>query len=83
MRFQRSSDQPDDYTHPVAESIDEALARLARQDARLNPPAPPASRARAVRSRLVSRDLVWKVIRWLIILGIAWFFFRAVQGGGR
>jgi hypothetical protein len=83
MRWKRRGSQPEDYTHPAAESIDEALARLARQDTRLNPAGPPTSRVRQVGSRWATRDRIWTVLRWVIILGIAWVIWRAMQGGNR
>jgi hypothetical protein len=79
MRIKRREDEPRDYTNPAAESIDEALARLARQDKRLNPAGPPTSPARAVGPRRVTRDRIWTGLRWVIILGIAWAVWRFVQ----
>jgi len=79
MRIQRRENQPEDYTNPAAESIDEALARLARQDKRLNPAGPPTSPARAVGPRRVTRDRIWTVLRWVIILGVAWTIWRVAQ----
>ena len=81
MRSKRRSDQPEDYAHPAAESIDQALARLARQDPRLNPAGPPTSRVRAVGPTRATRDRIWLVLRWVIILGVAWAILRATQSG--
>jgi hypothetical protein len=81
MRIRRNGDQPQDYTNPAAESIDEALARLARQDTRLNPPGAPASRVRVVGPSRATRDRIWIVLRWLIILGIAWVIWRVARSG--
>jgi len=83
MRIKRRVDQPEDYTHPAAESIDEALARLARQDTRLNPAGPPTSRVRTVGASRQTRDRIWTVLRWIIILGIAWVIWRVAQSGSR
>jgi hypothetical protein len=79
MRMKRREDKPDDYTNPAAESIDEALARLARQDKRLNPVGPPTSRVRGVGPSRAARDRIWIGVRWVIILGIAWILWRIVQ----
>jgi hypothetical protein len=79
MRIKRREDQPADYTNPAAESIDEALARLARQDKRLNPAGPTTSRLRAVGPSRATRDRIWIGLRWIIILGIAWAIWRFVQ----
>jgi len=79
MRIKRREDEPEDYTNPAAESIDEALARLARQDKRLNPGGPPTSRLRAVGPGRASRDRIWSGLRWIIILGIAWAIWRVAQ----
>ena len=76
MRMRRREDEQDGFTTPAAESIDEALARLARQDARLNPDGPPAPRMRAVGAGRASRDRIWVALRWLIILGLAWALWR-------
>ena len=81
MRIRSRPDETDDYTHPAAESIDEALARLARQDRHMTPAESPARRARAVGPSRAARDRVWTVVRWLIILGIAWAIWRILQGG--
>jgi len=81
MRIKRRAEQASDYTNPAAESIDEALARLARQDRRLNPVAPPEQSVRAGGRVGVSRDRVWVVLRWLIILGVAWFAWRLIRNG--
>ena len=83
MRFKRRVDLPEDYTNPAAESIDEALARLARQDKRLNPAGPSTSRVRAMGPSRVTRDRVWAVLRWVLVLGIAWVIWRAAQSGNR
>jgi hypothetical protein len=83
MRGKRRGEQPEDYTHPAAESIDEALARLARQDTRLNPAGPPTSRVRVVGPSRATRDRIWTVLRWIIVLGIAWVIWRATQSGDR
>ncbi len=76
MRMRRREDEPADYTNPAAESIDEALARLARQDKRLNPAGPPTSQLRAVGAGRAARDRIWIVLRWIIILGLAWAIWR-------
>ena len=81
MRIRSHADEPDDYTHPAAESIDEALARLARQDRHLNPADQPASRVRALGPSRAARDRIWTVVRWLIILGVAWVIWRVAQIG--
>jgi len=81
MRDKRRGEQPPDYTNPAAESIDEALARLARQDTRLNPVAPATSRVRAIGQVSAARDRIWTVLRWIIILGIAWVIWRISQRG--
>lgn len=72
MRMKRREDEPEGYTNPAAESIDEALARLARQDKRLNPVGPSTSRLRAVGPSRAARDRIWTGVRWIIILGLAW-----------
>ncbi len=79
MRIKRREDEPEDYTNPAAESIDEALTRLARQDKRLNPAGPPTSRARAAGQSWATRDRIWTGLRWMIILGIAWAIWRVAQ----
>ena len=79
MRIKRREDEPEDYTNPAAESIDEALARLARQDKRLNPAGQATSRARAVGPSRATRDRIWTGLRWMIILGIAWAIWRVSQ----
>jgi hypothetical protein len=76
MRMKRRDDEPDDYTNPATESIDEALARLARQDKRLNPDGPLTPQVRAVGAGRATRDRIWIGLRWLIILGIAWGIWR-------
>ena len=79
MRIKRREDESEDYANPAAESIDEALARLARQDKRLNPAGPPTSRVRAVGPSRATRDRVWTGLRWIIILGVAWVIWRVAQ----
>lgn len=81
MRSRRRRDGADDYTNPAAESIDEALARLARQDTRLNPVPPAGSRIRAVGPSRVTLDRLWTVARWVVILVIAWLIWRFGLGG--
>jgi hypothetical protein len=82
MRIRSHGDEPDDYTHPAAESIDEALARLARQDKHLNPADQSAAQVRSVGPSRASRDRVWTVIRWIIILAVAWVVWRLFQSSG-
>ena len=82
MGIRRSGDRNDDGTAPASESIDEALARLARQDHHLNPAPPQAPTARAVGPRRVTRDLLWVVARWAIIIVGAWFIWRLARGAG-
>jgi len=79
MRIKRRKGEPEDYTNPAAESIDEALARLARQDKRLNPEDPPTLQPRAVRPGRATRDWVWSGLRWVIILGVVVVIWRATQ----
>ncbi len=79
MRITRRRDVPDDYTNPATESIDQALARLARQDTRLNPVAPASPTARRGAFG-VTRDRLWVALRWAIILGIAWLIWRIGRG---
>jgi len=81
MRIKRREDESEDYTNPAAESIDEALARLARQDKRLNPVAPPRSRGRAAGRPRVTRDRIWIVLRWTIILVAAVVIWRFLGSG--
>ena len=81
MRIRSRPDEPDDYTHPAAESIDEALARLARQDRHLSPAESATRRSRAVGPSRAARDRIWTVVRWLIILGIAWVIWRVLLRG--
>jgi hypothetical protein len=76
MRMRRRENEQDGFTTPPAESIDEALARLARQDARLDPDGPATPQMRAVAAGRASRDRVWVALRWLIILGLAWAIWR-------
>lgn len=77
----RDSGGPGDYTNPASESIDEALARLARQDTRLNPVPPPGARRRALGPSRITRDRILVLARWLIILAIAWAIWRFGLGG--
>jgi hypothetical protein len=80
MRIKRRLESSVDDMNPPAESIDEALARLARQDKRVNPDPPTSSRVRALGPARVSRDRVWTVMRWLIILAIFWLVWRVTRG---
>jgi len=80
MRIKRRLESNVDDMNPPAESIDEALARLARQDKRMNPDPPTRSRVRALGPARVSRDRVWTVMRWLIILAIFWLVWRVTRG---
>jgi hypothetical protein len=76
MRLRRRAQVTDDYTNPATESIDEALARLARQDTRLNPIAPPEASRRALGPSRVTRDRLMMVVRWVVILAVAWLIWR-------
>jgi len=80
MRIKRRLESSVDDVNPPAESIDEALARLARQDKRVTPDPPTSSRVRALGPARVSRDRVWVVMRWLIILAIFWLVWRVTRG---
>jgi hypothetical protein len=80
MRGKRRGDQPRDYTNPAEESIDEALARLARQDARHNPAGPPVQPSQEMRPYQVARDRMWIVLRWVVVLAAAWAIWRLVRG---
>jgi hypothetical protein len=79
MGIRRRGEGNDDGTAPASESIDEALARLARQDHHLNPVSPQAPTARAVGPRRVTRDLIWVVARWAIIIVGAWLVWRLAR----
>lgn len=81
MRYRRRARADEGYTNPAAESIDEALARLARQDKRLNPVSPPRSRGRAAGRPRVTRDRIWTVVRWTIILVAAVLIWRFLGSG--
>jgi hypothetical protein len=80
MRIKRRPELSVDDMNPPAESIDEALARLARKDKGVNPDPPTRSRVRALGPARVSRDRVWIVMRWLIILAIFWLVWRVTRG---
>jgi hypothetical protein len=82
MRMRSHRDEPHDYTNPASESIDESLARLARQDKNLNPAEQPGSRVRALGPSRAARDRVWTVIRWIVILAVAWVVWRLFQNSG-
>lgn len=81
MLGRRRQDPADVHSAPATESIDEALARLARQDTRLNPVPPAGSRIRAVGPSRVTLDRLWTVARWVVILVIAWLIWRFGLGG--
>jgi hypothetical protein len=82
MRIKRRADVGGDDLNPPAESIDEALTRLARQDTRLNPDPPTGARRRALGPARVARDRLWTGVRWLIILAVFWLIWRVTRGAG-
>ena len=81
LKIERRAAQASDVTNPAAESIDDALARLARRDRRLNPVAPPERSWRTGGRVGVSRNRLWVVLRWLVIPGAAWFVWRLIRDG--
>jgi hypothetical protein len=83
MRLSRRARETRDYTNPATESIDEALARLARQDKRLNPDQPVRASRRVVAPSRATRDRLLVVVRWAIILVIAILVWRFALGDGR
>ena len=83
MLGRRRQDPADVHSAPATESIDEALARLARQDTRLNPVAPAGSRLRALGRPSVARDRLWTLARWVVILAVAWLIWRFGFAGER
>lgn len=83
MRLRRRAQATDDYTNPATESIDEALARLARQDRRLNPVQPSGSTRRAMVPSRTTRDRLLVVVRWAVILAVALLVWRVALGDGR
>jgi hypothetical protein len=83
MRLRRRAQVTEDYTNPATESIDEALARLARQDSRLNPVEPAAATRRAIGPSRATRDRLLVVVRWVVILVVAVLVWRFALGDGR
>jgi hypothetical protein len=80
MRTEPGSDPNQEYTNPATESLNEALARLALQDKRLNPDGPTTGTRRIVGPTHVTRDRVLTALRWVIVLVIAWFVLRLIRG---
>ncbi len=83
MRLRRRAQVTEDYTNPATESIDEALARLARQDRRLNPVEPARATRRAIGPSRATRDRLLVVVRWVVVLGLALLVWRFALGDGR
>ena len=79
MRAQPGSDPNQEYTNPATESLNEALARLALQDKRLNPNGPLTGSRLAVGPSRVTRDRVLTALRWVIVLVVAWFVLRFIR----
>ena len=80
MRRRAGARDDQSYSNPATESIDESLARLARQDRGLSPSGPAAVRGGVIGPRRVARDRFWIVVRWAIILGVAYVVWRIARG---